>query len=82
MDDNAPATKKDLAEFETKIVDKLTGLVREVEATLLSTFHGYARGQAARIQVLEMTDSATALRLAALEERVLNLDTRRGPGTH
>jgi hypothetical protein len=74
MDDNAPVTKKDLAEA----VDRLTELVRDVETSLLTAFHGYGKGQAARMHVLEVSDSATAQRLAALEERVLNLETRRG----
>jgi hypothetical protein len=81
MDNNEPATKKDLAELETRIVDRLTELIRDVETQLLTAFHGYGKGQAARMHSLEVSDSATAQRLAALEERVLNLETRRGPGS-
>jgi len=75
-------TKKDLAEAETRIVDRLTELIRGVETSLLTAFHGYGKGQAARMHVLEVSDTATAQRLAALEERVLNPETRRGPGSH
>jgi hypothetical protein len=86
MNENAPVTKKDLAELEarleTRIVDRLTELIRDVETRLLTAFHGYGKGQAARMHVLEVADSATATRLAALEERVLNLETHRGPGSH
>jgi len=71
-------TKKDLAEA----VEQLTELIRDVETSLLTAFHGYGKGQAARMHVLEVSDAATAQRLAALEERVLNLETRRGPGPH
>jgi hypothetical protein len=81
MDNNDLATKRDLAELETRIVDRLTDLIRNVETQLLTAFHGYGKGQAARMHVLEVSDSATAQRLAALEERVLNLETHRGPGS-
>jgi hypothetical protein len=76
MDNNEPVTKKDLA----GAVDTLTQLIRDVETSLLTAFHGYGKGQAARMHLLEVADSTTAQRLAALEERVLNLETRRGPG--
>jgi hypothetical protein len=82
MDNSELATKKDLAAMETRIVDRLTELIRDVETRLLTSFHGYGKGQAARMHVLEVSDSATATRLAALEERVLNLETYRGPGSH
>jgi hypothetical protein len=81
MDNNDLATKRDLAELETRIIDRLTELIRDVETQLLTAFHGYGKGQAARMHVLEVSDSATAQRLAALEERVLNLETHRGPGS-
>jgi hypothetical protein len=77
MDNGAVATKKDLAEMETRIVDRLTELIRDVETQLLTAFHGYGKGQAARMHLLEVSDSTTSQRLAALEERVLNLETRR-----
>ena len=76
--ENAPVTKKDLNEA----VDKLTELIRDVETSLLTSFHGYGKGQAARMHALEVSDSTFATRLAALEERVLNLEARRGPGSH
>jgi hypothetical protein len=88
MENNEVATKKDLTELETvlkkdltgmetRIIDRLTELIRDVETQLLTSFRGYGKGQAARMHVLEVSDSATAQRLAALEERILNLETRR-----
>ncbi len=88
MDNGELATKKDLAELEARLDakldaklealgDRLTELIRNVETQLLTSFHGYGKGQAARMHLLEVSDSATATRLAALEERVLNLETRR-----
>jgi hypothetical protein len=73
MADADPVTKKDLAEFK----EAMTELVRDVETNLLTSFHGYGKGQAVRMHALEVGDSAVNQRLAALEERVLNLETRR-----
>jgi hypothetical protein len=73
MADSDPVTKKDLAEFK----EAMTELVRDVETNLLTSFHGYGKGQAVRMYALEVGDSAVNQRLAALEERVLNLETRR-----
>jgi hypothetical protein len=88
MENSELATKKDLAELEARLDtkldaklgalgDRLIELSRDVETRLLTAFHGYGRGQAVRMHVLEVSDSATAQRLAALEERVLNLETYR-----
>jgi hypothetical protein len=84
MADSDPATKKDLQELESRmdakleaVADRLTELVRSVETNLLTSFHGYGKGQALRMHALEVSDSAVIGRLAALEERVLNLETRR-----
>ena len=88
MADSDPATKKDLQELEARlesrvdakleaVADRLTELVRSVETNLLTSFHGYGKGQALRMHALEVSDSAVIGRLAALEERVLNLETRR-----
>jgi hypothetical protein len=73
MADSDPVTKKDLAELK----DALTELMRGIETNLLTSFHGYGKGQALRMHALEVGDAAVIGRLAALEERVLNLETRR-----
>jgi len=88
MENSELATKKDLAELEARLeaklnakiealCDRLIELSRDVETRLLTAFHGYGKGQAVRMHLLEVSDSATAQRLAALEERVLNLETHR-----
>jgi len=77
MKDDETATKQDLKELETRIVDRLTTVILDFETRLLTAFHGYGKGQAVRMHLLEVSDSATAQRLAALEERVLNLETHR-----
>jgi len=73
MADSDPVTKKDLEELK----DTLTELIRDVETSMLTAFHGYAKGQAVRLQAVEIADSAVNQRLDALELRVLNLETRR-----
>ena len=70
------------AELETRIVDRMTELIRDIETSMLTAFHGYGKGQSSRMHLLESADSSFAQRLAALEDRVLNLETRRGPGQH
>jgi hypothetical protein len=88
MADSDPVTKKDLQELESRLeprfdakleafADRLTELVRDVETTMLTAFHGYAKGQAVRLQAVEIADAAVNQRLDALEQRVLNLETRR-----
>jgi hypothetical protein len=77
MADSDPVTKKDLVELKAALTESLTELIRDVETNLLTSFHGYGKGQAVRMHVLEVGDAAVNQRLAALEERVLNLETRR-----
>jgi Holliday junction resolvasome RuvABC DNA-binding subunit len=77
MADSDSVTKKDLAELKSGLTETLTELIREVETNLLTSFHGYGKGQAVRMHVLEVNDAAVNQRLAALEERVPNLETRR-----
>ena len=50
---------------------------RTIETSLLTAFHGYAKGQTARLHTAESTAHDFAVRLAAIEERLLNLETRR-----
>ncbi|MGI8743394.1 MAG: hypothetical protein ACR2NN_12650 [Bryobacteraceae bacterium] len=77
-----PATKQDLQDMEERIVDRLTELMRDIETRLLTSFHGYGKGQAARMHTLESTQNDVGIRIAALEDRVLNLETGHGPRQH
>jgi hypothetical protein len=92
MADSDALTKKDLIDLEARheakfdakldakfdaVVDRLTELIRDVETKLLTSFHGYGKGQALRMHDLEVSDAAVKGRLEAIEERVLNLETRR-----
>jgi len=44
MDNNELAAKKDFAEMESRIVDRLTELICDVETQLLTAFHGCEKG--------------------------------------
>jgi hypothetical protein len=50
---------------------------RTIETNMLTSFHGYARGQTARLHTVEIGASDLAIRVAALEDRMLNLEARR-----
>jgi hypothetical protein len=85
MADSDPVTKKDLEELKValtqsiteSITESMTELIRDVETSLLTSFHGYGKGQAGRMTALEVGDAAVKQRLDALEQRVLSLETRR-----
>jgi hypothetical protein len=77
MADSDPITKKDLEELKVALTESLTELIRDVETSLLTSFHGYGKGQAGRMTALEVGDAAVKQRLDALEQRVLSLETRR-----
>ena len=52
---------------------------RTIETNLLTAFHSYAKGQTARFHTVETASADLAIRVAALEDRVLHLETRRPP---
>jgi hypothetical protein len=66
MDDDAPATKRDLEltkqelhqaiqDAVKQVTDSLTELIRDTETKMLKAFHGYATGTAARFQRTEIS---------------------------
>jgi len=61
-----------LAEMESRFDGKLETL----ETALLTEYHSYAEGVSAHFNKLDASDAATAKRFAALESRVLNLETK------
>jgi hypothetical protein len=67
MEDNAPATKRDL--------ERVVETMRDIETHMLTEFHRYGRGQQARLHDVESSEHAMKVRIAALEERVLELKT-------
>jgi hypothetical protein len=72
-----PVSKQELREAEGRIVDRLTEVMRDMQSEILRGLQSFARGNFARLHTLESTQGDTNIRLAALEERVLNLETRR-----
>ena len=85
-EDNRPATKQDLARAVESIAaaiqaaeDRSQEFARGIETNLLTAFHGHAKGQTARLHTAELTTHDMGIRIAALEERVLNIETRRRP---
>jgi hypothetical protein len=66
-----PATKRDLQQLG----EQLTEQFRQVETHLLTEFHRYSKGQQARLHDVESSERAMKVRLASLEERVLELES-------
>ena len=75
MDNGKPATKLELDAAK----DDLMAGMRQIETNLLTEFHRYAKGQNARIHNVEVGETDMKLRLSALEDRVLALETRVPP---
>ena len=89
-DANQPATKQDIREAVETLTASIQAAIqtaeeraqeftRGIETNLLTAFHGHAKGQTARLHTAETTTHDMGIRMAALEERVLNLETRRPP---
>jgi hypothetical protein len=79
-ENDSPLSRKDLQTLEARIDKKFEDMseqMRDIETALLRAFQNYAQGVAAQIQKLTASDSATEIRMAALENRVLELETRR-----
>lgn len=77
--EDLPATRRDIEQLESRLNQRL----RDIETALLTAFHGYASGVSVRLRKIEAdisnVDAATTARLAAIEERVLNLEIRLPP---
>ena len=89
-EDNRPAAKQDLDRAVESIAaairaevqaaeDRSQESARGIETNLLTAFHGHAKGQTARLHTAELTTHDMGIRIAALEERVLNIETRQRP---
>jgi len=77
MDNGKPVTTVELDAAK----DDLMAAMRQIETNLLTEFHRYAKGQNARIHNVEVGETDMKLRLSALEDRVLALETRIPPST-
>jgi hypothetical protein len=63
----------------TAAEERAQEFARNIETNLLTAFHGHSKGQNARLHTAEVTAADLAIRITALEERVLNIETRRPP---
>ena len=81
--EDRPATLRDLttaiAAAEVRIVDRLTEVMRDMQTEILKGLQAFAKGNFARFNSLESNQNDLNIRMAALEERVLYLETRRPP---
>lgn len=70
----------ELAALESRLEDRLLGRMRDMETALLTAFHSYSKGVSVRFRKIEADvsniDAATAARLAALEDRVMEVERR------
>src|ERR1035437_4510692 len=81
--EDRPATLSDLTtaidSAEQRIIDRLTAVMRDLQTEILIGLQAFARGNSARFNSLESHQSDINIRLAAIEERVMYLETRRPP---
>jgi len=89
-DEDRPATLRDLAAAVDQLtsdiaaarqqtVDQLTETMRDMQSEILRGLETFARGNFVRLHTLESNQSDMTLRLAVIEERLLNLEMRRPP---
>ena len=72
-------TAEALAAAEERIVDRLTEVMRDMQTEILNGLQAFARGNFARFNSIESHQNDINIRLAAIEERVMYLETRRPP---
>jgi hypothetical protein len=81
--EDRPATQRDLtsaiAAAQRQTVEELTVVIRDVQTEILKGLASIAKGNFARFNSLESHQADINIRLAALEERVMYLETRRPP---
>ena len=90
MADNAPMTPEDrpatlgdlktaIDSAEQRIVDRLTEVMHDMQSEILTGLQAFAKGNFARFHTVESHQNDINIRLAAIEERVMYLETRRPP---
>ncbi len=84
IDEQFDDLRKHMAAMEERIVTAIAAcearsqeFARDIETNLLAAFHGHAKGQTARLHTTEVVTHDLGVRVAALEDRMLNLETRR-----
>jgi hypothetical protein len=81
-----PMTDEDRIDIRTLIEtalqateERLTEAIRDTQTEMLRGLEAFARGNFARFHAIESTQTDLSTRMAAIEERVLYLETRRPP---
>jgi ribosomal protein S10 len=69
----------EIAAARQQTVEQLTETMRDMQSEILRGFETFARGNFVRLHTLESNQADVNLRLAVIEERLLNLETRRPP---
>jgi hypothetical protein len=81
--EDRPATLRDLttaiATAKRETVEELTEVMRDMQTEILKGLQAFAKGNFARFNSLESNQTDLNIRMAALEERVMYLETRRPP---
>jgi hypothetical protein len=81
--ENAPVTRAELQQELTALESRIIGRMRDMETALLTAFHSYSRGVSVRFRKIEADvsniDAAANARLAALEDRLLEVERRLPP---
>lgn len=67
------------AAAEQRLKEHATEIARDLQTEMLRGLEGFARGNFARFHSLESNQTDINTRMAALEERVLYLETRNRP---
>ena len=88
---NAPATKGDLAELETRILTRmesalderetrltetLTEVIRDAQTETLKAFYGFVESVQTRFKAQDDTEAGLKKRLTVVEERLLEVEKR------
>ena len=75
-DRNAPATKGDIAELETRLTETLTEVMRDGQTETLKAFYGFVESVQTRFRAQDDTEAGLKRRLTVVEERLLELEKR------
>ena len=86
-DRNAPATKGDLAELETRLTARskadlaesearLIEVIRDAQTETLRAFYGFVESVQTRFKAQDDTEAGLKKRLTVLEERVLEVEKK------
>jgi hypothetical protein len=88
--EDRPATQRDVATAITAAEQRITAAIiaaeeraaeraRDLQTEILRGLESFARGNFARFHSVESNQTDLNIRMAALEERVMYLETRRPP---